>query len=122
MEDKNKQPSVIDVEDTEDEFVIKKPENAGPVYDQFLEELYQHDQGKNTTKPKRSADEEEKNSEKLTVEAPEEFDIPVKPALNVDDNYDQFLTHLYRHDEEKRTRQKRMIVFRHESLRESQSV
>lgn len=103
---------VINVEDTDDEFIIKKPEGASdPSYDKFLEELYKHDEGKKTTtvKSKRSAE------EKITVESPEEFDIPVKPPVHQDENYDQFLSHLYRHDEQKNERTKRMIVFRHDN-------
>lgn len=97
----------INVNDTDDEFVIKKPETKDQAYDQFLDELYQHDEAKKP-KPKRSV---EKDEEKLSVESPQEFEIPVKPVNPGDENYDKFLTHLYRHDELKRSR--RMIVFRH---------
>lgn len=107
----------INVEDTDDEFVIKKPDDANdPSYNQFISELYQHDQEKTSQQPpkaKRSAD-EETVPEKLTVESPKEFDIPVKPPVHQDENYDQFVTHLYRHDELKRS--KRMIIFRHDAL------
>lgn len=117
--DDSKPSDVINVEDTDDEFIIKKPAGASdPSYDKFLEELYRHDEGKKTSTVaaivKREADQEEAAPEKLTVESPEEFDIPVKPALHQDENYDQFLSHLYRHDEQKNERTKRMIVFRHD--------
>lgn len=97
----------INVEDTEDEFIIKKPEIKDETYDKFIDELYQHDESKKKTR--RSA--EEKVGERLTVETPEEFEIPIKPGNGEDENYDKFVTHLYRHDELKRSR--RMIVFRH---------
>lgn len=97
----------INVNDTDDEFVIKKPEIKDQAYDKFLDELYQHDEAKKP-KSKRNAENVE---EKLTVESPQEFEIPVKPVNPGDENYDKFLTHLYRHDELKRSR--RMIVFRH---------
>lgn len=97
----------INVDDTEDEFIIKKPEIKDEAYDKFVDELYQHDESKK--KPKRSA--EEKAGERLTLETPEEFEIPVKPVNNEDESYDKFITHLYRHDTLKRS--KRMIVFRH---------
>jgi hypothetical protein len=97
----------INVEDTEDEFIIKKPETKDEAYEKFVDELYQHDESK---KPKAKRSAEEKVGERLTVETPEEFEIPVKPAHS-DENYDKFLAHLYRHDELKRS--KRMIVFRH---------
>lgn len=99
----------IDVNDTDDEFIITKPEKKDEAYDKFLDELYQHDEAKNP-KSKRNA-EEENVGEKLTVKSPEEFEIPVKPVEHEDENYDKFVTHLYRHDELKRN--KRMIVFRH---------
>lgn len=109
----------INVEDTDDEFIIKKPVSNDPAYEEFFDELHRHDDSKNASKSKRSA-EEGNGHEKLTVAAPEEFDIPVKPQDHGDDNYDQFLTKLYRHDELKRSR--RMIVFRHDSLKKSPSV
>lgn len=95
--------------DTDDEFIITKPEKKDEAYDKFLDELYQHDEAKKP-KSKRNAN-EENVGEKLTVESPEEFEIPVKPVEHEDENYDKFVTHLYRHDELKRSR--RMIVFRH---------
>lgn len=99
----------INVPDSDDEFIITKPDIKDQAnYDKFLDELYQHDEAK---KPKTKRDAEEKVGEKLTVELPEEFDVPVKPVAHEDEHYDQFLTHLYRHDELKRS--KRMIVFRH---------
>lgn len=107
----------INVEDTDDEFVIKKPVSNGPTYDKFLDELYRHDESKTPiSKAKRNA-EEGNDHEKLPVETPEEFNIPAKPDEHQDQNYDQFLSHLYRHDELKRSR--RMIVFRHECLENS---
>ena len=102
----------INVEDTDDEFIISKPASNGPKYDEFLDELYRHDANKTPiSKTKRDA-EEGNGHEKLPVETPEEFNIPNKPEEHHDENYDQFLTHLYRHDELKRSR--RMIVFRHD--------
>lgn len=102
--------ATINVQDTDDEFIIMKPSNTNdPTYDKFLDELYRHDESKKP-KSKRSSEAE---SDKITVESPEEFEIPVKPSANTDENYDQFLSHLYRHDELKRSR--RMIVFRHAS-------
>lgn len=109
----------INVEDTDDEFIIKKPDSKDPAYAEFFEELHRHDEDKSASKSKRSA-EEGNDHEKLTVEAPQEFEIPVKPHEHGDENYDQFLTHLYRHDELKRSR--RMIVFRHDFLKKSPSV
>jgi DNA polymerase sigma len=100
----------INVEDTEDEFIIKKPEIKDEAYEKFVDELYHHDESKKP-KTKRSSDDGEKAGEKLTVEQPKEFEIPVKPVVHEDENYDKFITHLYRHDELKRSR--RMIVFRH---------
>lgn len=107
----------INVNDTDDEFDIKKPQIKDQVYDKFLDELYQHDEAKKP-KSKRNADGKEVG-EKLTVESPEEFEIPVKPVNHEDENYDKFVTHLYRHDELKRSR--RMIVFRH-VLKQLQSL
>lgn len=102
----------INVEDTDDEFIIKKPESKDPTYNEFLDELYQHDKSKvPSSKTKRFAGEMDGN-EKLTVDSPKEFDIPAKPEAHKDENYDQFLSHLYRHDELKRSR--RTIVFRHD--------
>lgn len=105
----------INVEDTDDEFIIKKPASNGPTYDKFLDELYRHDESK-TPIARRSA-EEGNGHEKLPLETPEEFNIPKKPEEHHDENYDQFLSHLYRHDELKRSR--RMIVFRHDILENS---
>lgn len=107
----------INVEDTDDEFIIHKPASNGPTYDKFLDELYRHDDSKTPiSKTKRNA-EEGNGHEKLPVETPEEFNIPLKPEEHQDQNYDQFLNHLYRHDELKRSR--RMIVFRHDNIENS---
>ncbi|CRK90606.1 CLUMA_CG004308, isoform A [Clunio marinus] len=93
---------VINVEDTDDEFIIKKPTSMGPAYQQFLDELYRHDLKKaKIPKAKRNA-EDDPAFNKLTVESPNEFDIPVKPPLGTNENYDQFLSHLYRKDEAKK--------------------
>lgn len=110
---------VINVEDTDDEFIIKKPQSTDQAYDKFLEELYRHDEGKKTAaKSKRDAEVEDESSPgKLSVEPPQEFEIPAKPPTHVDGDYDQFLSHLYRNDEQKQTRSKRMIVFRHDFVR-----
>lgn len=102
----------INVQDTDDEFIIKKPDSKDPAYDDFIKELYRHDESK-TSKSKRSA-EDGNGPEKLTVASPDEFKIPAKPAVHEDENYGQFITHLYRHDELKRSR--RMIVFRHDIM------
>lgn len=111
----------INVEDTDDEFVIKKPDSNDPTYNEFLDELYQHDKSKgpSSSKSKRFA-EAGNDYEKITVDSPKEFDIPAKPEANKDENYDQFLSHLYRHDELKRSR--RMIVFRHDLSKKLKSV
>jgi hypothetical protein len=101
----------INVQDTDDEFIIKKPDTTDPAYNEFIDELYKHDENKKP-KSKRNVEDEEGHV-KLTVESPKEFEIPVKPESHTDENYDQFLSHLYRHDELKRSR--RMIVFRHDS-------
>jgi hypothetical protein len=106
------------VDDTDDEFVIKKPDSTDPAYNAFLNELYKHDVNK--PKSKREAIDSEQIPEKLTVEVPQQFDIPVKPSVNGNDDtgYGQFLNHLYRHDELKRdsdenhSRSRRMIIFR----------
>lgn len=106
----------LNVEDTDDEFIIKRPDAKDPAYDDFIKELYRHDQDK-ATKAKRSAEADD-GLEKLPVLSPEEFNIPSKPAVHTDEN-DQFITNLYRHDELKRSR--RMIVFRHEIFKDSTS-
>ena len=105
--DDDSKPALIGVEDTEDEFVIKKPETENPAYNEFLDELYKHDDEKKS-KSKRDTNDAD---EKLTVEIPEEFEMLLQPPRG-QENYDEFVDHLYRHDELKRSR--RMIVFRHE--------
>lgn len=118
--------ATINIEDTDDEFVIKKPSNKDdPKYVEFVDELYHHDEAKKQhpkTKrdslPTQVAEAAAKNDhEKLTVELPNEFDIPAKPSVSKDGQYDEFLTHLYRHDELKLKRSRRMIVFRHDYLK-----
>lgn len=119
--EENPSTQKINVEDTDDEFIIKKPASNDPTYNEFLDELYQHDKSKTPTssKTKRFA-EEGNDNEKLSVDSPKEFDIPAKPEANKDENYDLFLSHLYRHDELKRSR--RMIVFRHDLSKKLKSV
>lgn len=112
--------ALINVEDTDDEFEIKRPDaitdaKDTTTYNDFIKELYRHDADK-TTKAKRSAEANDGHG-KLPVSPPEEFEIPPKPVAYADQHYDQFLTNLYRHDELKRSR--RMIVFRHDILKAS---
>lgn len=114
-EDPPSDKDLINVEDTDDEFIIKKPAKDSFAYDDFIKELYRHDADK-ATKAKRSAEAAD-GLGRLPV-SPQEFEIPPKPSAYADQHYDQFLTNLYRHDELKRSR--RMIVFRHEFMRDSQ--
>lgn len=110
---------MINVQDTDDEFIIKKPgqsESKDPAYTEFFDELHRKDDGKTPAKSKRSTD-QGNDPEKLAVKLPDEYEIPAKPTETGDENYDQFLTKLYSHDELKRSR--RMIVFRHEFLAKS---
>lgn len=106
-------PATIDVEETDDEFIIKKPTSTDQKYDDFIKELYRKDENKQGAKSKRNAPAEVP----LTVESPNEYEIPSKP-LNTDGQYDDFLSELYRHDELKKRssrslkRSRRMIVFR----------
>lgn len=113
----------INVEDTDDEFEIKKPTAKDPKYDDFIDELYRHDEAK---KPKSKRDADQDGLGKLTIETPAEYEIPAKPSSSADGNYDEFLNHLYRHDELKRieraVRAKRMIIFRHEHFKKRRSV
>jgi hypothetical protein len=104
--DENKSDTV-NVQDTDDEFVIKKPDSVDPKYTDFLDELYKHDNEKQSAKSKRDV------NEKINIEESQlEFDVPKKPLATVpSENYDKFLSELYRHDELKRN--KRMIVFRY---------
>jgi hypothetical protein len=111
-EDPDAPKQTINVQDTDDEFIIKKPNTTDPAYDKFIDELYQHDSDKQRPKARRNAEE---SPTKLTVESPKEFEIPAKPQGKDDEHYDQFLSHLYRHDELKLKRSRRMIVFRHDS-------
>lgn len=98
--------ALIDVEDTDDEFIIKKPASQNdPEYNKFLEELYRQDGGKQQTRSKRNSDDEHLPLPIL----PDEFDIPDKPKSE-DKNYESFVKELYRQDTLKRN--KRMIVFR----------
>lgn len=100
----NSSDALINVKDSEDEFIIKKPDSlSDPEYNKFLEELYRQDSGKHQKISKRSSDQEH-----LPLN-PDEFDIPDKPK-NEDKNYESFVKELYRQDTLKRN--KRMIVFR----------
>ncbi|KAG5681503.1 hypothetical protein PVAND_010930 [Polypedilum vanderplanki] len=98
----------INVQDTDDEFVIKKPESTDQKYTDFLDELYKHDSEKQGTKSKRDV------SDKIDIdESKAQFDIPKKPLATVNSaDYDKFLGELYKHDELKRS--ERMIVFRYQ--------
>lgn len=108
-------PATIDVDETEDEFIIKKPTSTDQKYDDFIKELYRNDGNKQGAKSKRSAADEVQ----LTVESPNEYEIPAKPS-NTNGQYNEFLSELYRHDELKKRssrslkRSRRMIVFRHD--------
>lgn len=83
-----------------------------------MDELYKHDVQK--PKTKREAIAGEQIPDKLTVDIPQQFDIPVKPTVNGNDEsgYGQFLSNLYRHDQLKvdtdknHERKRRMIIFR----------
>lgn len=103
----------INVEDTDDEFIIKKPVNTNHLTEEFIDELYKHDEAKKPKEKRETKEAIDADAEKLTVESPKEFEIPVKPVLGQSENYDQFINHLYRHDELKK-RSRRMIVFRHD--------
>ena len=100
-------PDTVNVQDTDDEFVIKKPQTVDAKYTDFLDELYRHDKTKTASKSKRDA------SDKIDIdESKLQFDVPQKPLESVkSEDYDKFLSELYRHDELKRS--KRMIVFRY---------
>lgn len=52
-DDKQHHTNPIDVHDTDDEFVIKKPQSEDPKYTDFLDELYKHDNEKQPSKSKR---------------------------------------------------------------------
>lgn len=101
------------MEDSEDEFIIKKPTSTDQKYDDFIKELYRKDENKQGTKSKRSTPAEAL----LTVESPNEYEIPAKPSTT-DGQYDEFLSELYRHDELKKRssrslkRIRRTLVFR----------
>lgn len=98
---------LINVHDTEDEFVIKKPDSADPKYTDFLDELYRHDTAKKDSKSKRDISDASKNiPEKVPIET-NTFDIK---AITTDENNTNSLSHLYRNDNSKRN--KRMIIFR----------
>jgi hypothetical protein len=107
------QSELLDVADTDDEFIIKKPANVDPKYQDFLDELYRHDDVKNSEKKTK------RETETIPVDDPKEYIIPEKP-VNGDENYDKFISELYSHDDAKKlrepklTRQKRMLIFRHE--------
>lgn len=110
-DDKSDTNKPLDVKDTEDEFVIKKPSDADltdPKYSDFLDELYRNDKSKQSAKTKRDV------SEKIAVENPKgELDIPNKPLSSVDPaSYDRFISHLYANDKLKREKRSPMIVFR----------
>lgn len=104
----------LNVQDTDDEFVIKKPQHQDPHYKDFIDTLYRHDHVKNSEKTKRET------AENLPVEDANEYVIPEKPQSGVDENYDKFISHLYSQDTEKQVnqtnlhRQKRALLFRHE--------
>jgi hypothetical protein len=97
----------INVKDTDDEFTINKPNNSDPKYKEFLTELYRHDKAK---EQKGNVKRDTSAHEKVNIEDPKAFDIPAKPAAK-DEKYGSFLSHLYRHDDLKRS--KRMIVYRY---------
>lgn len=108
----------LDVQDTDDEFIIKKPSKVDPKYKDFLDELYRKDNVKNADKKtKREAE-----AVKAPVEDAKEYVIPEKPQSGVNENYDKFISELYSHDAEKQVnqqptklhRQKRMLIFRRE--------
>lgn len=110
---KDSQSDLLNVTDTDDEFIIKKPVNVDPKYQEFLDELYRGDKEKNVEKKTK------RETETIPVDNPKEYIIPEKP-VNGDENYDKFISELYSHDEAKKlrdsklTRQKRMLIFRHE--------
>lgn len=108
---------LIDVQDTDDEFVIKKPQQVNqPQYKEFLDTLYRQDSVKNSDKKTKR-----ETADELPVEDAMEYVIPEKPKSGVDENYDKFISNLYSQDTEKHVsqqsnlhRQKRALIFRHE--------
>lgn len=106
----------LDVTDTEDEFIIKKPSNDDPKYKDFLDELYRKDNVKNSDKKTK------REAEELPVEDAKEYVIPEKPQSGINESYDKFISHLYSQDSEKKVHQqptslhrhKRMLIFRQE--------
>lgn len=91
----------LDVHDTDDEFVIKKPENSDPKYTDFLDELYKHDSAKQSASPKSKRD--------LNLNTQDDKIMFDDPNLFYDT--EKTVSQLYQSNEFKRS--KRMILFRY---------
>jgi hypothetical protein len=95
------QTDKLDVHDTDDEFVIKKPEHTDNKYTDFLDELYKHDTEKQSATPKSKRDTNNPNS----------FDVYSPHQQQQDPIMEQIVSHLIVDDELKR--RKRSILFRY---------
>lgn len=93
----------IDIHDTDDEFVIKKPQNSDPKYTDFLDELYKHDSAKQSASPKSKRDLNTQD-DKIMFDDPNLF-YDTQPIM------EKTVSQLYQSNEFKRS--KRMILFRY---------
>lgn len=97
----------LDIQETDDEFVFKKPDNTDSKYTDFLDELYKHDTEKKSatsTKTKRDLGSQD---DKIFFDDPNLFD----KNENTHPTMEKIVSHLYQSDEFKRS--KRMILFRY---------
>ena len=93
--DDKKDTNPIGVKDTEDEFVITKPETVDAKYTDFIDELYKHDNEKKAGKSKRDLS---NVSEASIHDESISFDLAVNEIIR---------------DNEDEKRGRRMLVFRY---------
>ena len=93
----------LDIHDTDDEFVIKKPDNTDPKYTDFLDELYKHDSAKQSASPISKRDLSTQD-DKIMFDDPNLF-YDTQPIM------EKTVSQHYQSNEFKRS--KRMILFRY---------
>lgn len=93
----------LDIHDTDDEFVIKKPDNVDTKYTDFLDELYKHDTAKQSATPSKSKRDLSGQDDKILFDDINSFDDETQPLI------EKIVSH--HSDEIKRS--KRMILFRY---------
>lgn len=108
------QTDKLDIHDTDDEFVIKKPENTDTKYTDFLDELYKHDTEKQSAAPKSKRD--TSNHDELLVDQNSYDMYPSQQQQQQEAIMEQIVSHLIEKEEEDDNefkRRKRSILFRY---------